>query len=525
MKYFYERNEKVLNSKINCPFEDLLDMTPDHFTIWVSEVRKTVKDSWDTTDCPPRSGRSEEQIIKGFNKLSTYNTQEMIHTDELSDQENDVILNVARKGTEVDQFFPTMMKTRINYSNKDNGYSVYDMFADDKFQDRMVKGFNRHFKRDSFYHYSMGIKKKQYPNIQNGISWVLTFAKNPQMFKDHDFWLCEVKQQAGKNTGYYQVEQSDFFVLSANEVKQCWEAEYLTKRQVSNIDVNDLKDDCIYMVRYFKKGQKVFPKAFTAFKIGYIQVATNFPPMTAKYLYERFTEDIKDQEVINIYDPSSGWGGRILGAMSVKDDRKIHYIGTDPNPDNYIADLGMTRYEYMAEFFNTQTYRGNPFFSETNTHDIFRDGSEVIHMNPRFQKYKGQLDLVFTSPPYFAKEAYSDDPNQSYKKFPTYEGWRDGFLKQTLTTAVEYLKPGRYLLWNIADANFAGKFMPLQTDSRKILEDLGMVYQYDLKMAMALMPGQNRVDENGIPKCLNYCRVDSKYLKHEPVMVFRKPYI
>ena len=36
-----------------------------------------------------------------------------------------------------------------------------------------------------------------------------------------------------------------------------------------------------------------------------------------KYLYERYTEHIKEQDVINIYGPSSGWGGRILGAMSV----------------------------------------------------------------------------------------------------------------------------------------------------------------------------------------------------------------
>ena len=75
----------------------------------------------------------------------------------------------------------------------------------------------------------------------------------------------------------------------------------------------------------------------------------NFPPMTAKYLYERFTEDIKDQEVIKIYDPSAGWGGRILGAMSVRDDRNIHYIGTDTNVDNYLPD-GSSKYSGHRRF-------------------------------------------------------------------------------------------------------------------------------------------------------------------------------
>ena len=74
--------------------------------------------------------------------------------------------------------------------------------------------------------------------------------------------------------------------------------------------------------------------------------------MTAKYLYERFTEHIKDSERIKIYDPSSGWGGRILGAMSCRDDRSIHYIGTDPNPDNFFDD-GTSRYSDVAEFYNT----------------------------------------------------------------------------------------------------------------------------------------------------------------------------
>ena len=59
-----------------------------------------------------------------------------------------------------------------------------------------------------------------------------------------------------------------------------------------------MSDDKLYAIRIYKKGRKVFPAAFKSFRIGYIQPAVNFPPMTAKYLYERFTEDIKDQEQI-----------------------------------------------------------------------------------------------------------------------------------------------------------------------------------------------------------------------------------
>ena len=72
------------------------------------------------------------------------------------------------------------------------------------------------------------------------------------------------------------------------------------------------------------------------FRLGLGQPAVNFPPLTAKFLYEHFTEHIKDDK-ITVYDPSSGWGGRILGAMASK--KRIHYIGTDPTTDNYIDEI------------------------------------------------------------------------------------------------------------------------------------------------------------------------------------------
>ena len=142
----------------------------------------------------------------------------------------------------------------------------------------------------------------------------------------------------------------------------------------------------------------------------------------------------------------------------------------------------------------------------------------------KFQKHKGEVDLVFTSPPYFNREAYSENENQSYKKFgSSYESWRDGFLRPTLETAVTWLKSERYLLWNIADILVSGKYLPLQEDTKNILEEYGVEYKYTLKMALEGMPGQNRVGEDGKPTCRNYCKVNDRYLKHEPVMVFWKP--
>tara|TARA_Y100001938_G_scaffold150689_1_gene242829 strand:+ start:486 stop:2093 length:1608 start_codon:yes stop_codon:yes gene_type:complete len=526
-KLFYERNDLVLNSEINCTYEELVAMTPDEFREWVIQMRKVVKESWDTYGCPPRTGKTEESIIDQWNKIAEYPIHEFTHNDELSDVDDDVIINKSRIGGEADQWFSNMMKVRINYTAKDNGYSIYDLFADDKHIDKMVKGGLRHFRKDSMYEHAKSAftnsKKYAIINTTDANHWIETFFTAKHIFKGYDFILEEVKKREGLNSGYFQVEQDEILNLTKDEVQMYIDKGWLQYRHYSTFDVENMSDEKRYNIRVYKKGRKMFPKAFAAYRIGFIQPAVNFPPMTAKYLYERFTEDIKDQEVINIYDPSSGWGGRILGAMGCRDDRRIHYVGTDPNPDNFIDGTDYNKYASIADFYNTKTYRGNPFFSDTNTYEIFQEGSEEIGRHPDFQKYRGKLDLIFTSPPYFNREAYSEDANQSYKKYgSSYDSWVEGFLRPTLETCVDFLRDGRYLLWNIADLLVSGKYLTLEEDSRKILEECGMKYQYTLKMALEGMPGQNRMGEDGKPTCKNYCQVNGKYLKYEPVFVFKK---
>ena len=68
----------------------------------------------------------------------------------------------------------------------------------------------------------------------------------------------------------------------------------------------------------------------------------------------------------------------------------------------------------MGRFYNSNIKR-----KYKTTYETFMEGSEVVHLNKDFQKYKGKFDFIFTSPPYFGAEGYSEDETQSYKKFPT----------------------------------------------------------------------------------------------------------
>ena len=145
---------------------------------------------------------------------------------------------------------------------------------------------------------------------------------------------------------------------------------------------------------------------------------------------------------------------------------------------------------------------------------------------------------------------YSDDPGQSAIKFSEYEGWREGFLIPTLKTAFEWLRPGGYLLWNIANVKFSNKKLRLEDDSIRALKDLGMERVEVLRMALASMPGANRMDvskttttEEVINDMSGLKTVKSKRgkiiaghgcwikddddverpVKYEPILVYQKP--
>jgi hypothetical protein len=310
-----------------------------------------------------------------------------------------------------------------------------------------------------------------------------------------------------------QVE-SIYKTLSVEEVEK------LDDKHKTNLPKELDGDTYKFLVRDFKLGQKLFPAGIQAFRLGLGQPAVNFPPLTARYLYEHYTNHINIDELedkqLNIYDPSSGWGGRILGAMSSL--KRIHYIGTDPNTDNFIDEVGISRYEYVANFFNNEVLESNPFWEEEkNTFHYFQEGSEHIGDHPDFQQYKGKLDMVFTSPPYFDREQYSEDEEQSYKAYPKYDDWRDNFLKPTLTNAYESLRNDRYLLWNIADIKIGkDKYHPLEQDSIDVIEALGGEYQGKLKMLMTSMVG---VDQSNVK---NSVKVNGTYLKYEPIFIFYK---
>ena len=470
-KYFYERSN-LLESEVNINFEELLWMNDSQTTEWIDKMRSFILSQWDGEGIPPTIGQSESKIKTNFRKLRDYNIQQFLISDD--DGNKNVIKNYNKFASGVNQFFPTMLKTTVGKS------SIYDWFTDE-YKDKFHKVIRRILKRDSMYNWS---------------KCLLQGEELPE-----HFFVVQHKKNSVENI---------YKTLTIEEIENL-DDKYKTNLP-SELDDENYK----FLVHKFELGQKLFPAGIQAFRLGLGQPAVNFPPLTARWIYENYTNHIPKEETLNIYDPSSGWGGRILGAMSSH--RKIHYIGTDPNTDNFINELGITRYEYVANFFNDECLESNSFWEEEkNTYHVFQEGSEHIGNHPDFQQYKGKLDLVFTSPPYFDREQYSSDETQSFKSYPEYDDWRDNFLKPTLENAFHSLRNDRYLLWNIADIKIGkDKFHPLEQDSIDILTNLGMEYQGKLKMLMTSMVG---VDQSNVK---NSVIIEKKAWKYEPIFVFYK---
>jgi hypothetical protein len=246
MNWFYEKNDELISSPVNKTFEELLWMSDAEFQQWVIDMRATVVDLWDKKNLPPRVGYNRDDIIDNFQKMVSHPVNELEIT-------KDHIRNTTIIGNSVNQFFPTMMKTKISYTTKGASRSIYDYFADPALLNSFTTYATRHFKRDSFYHYSMPISENDVLElngvpyrVRNAADFVEWFESNIDKWK-YDYCLCPVKENR-TYTGYNaSVSDKKNLIVDAS-----FDSPDRTKTNV------DIQRSNAYTIRLFKRGQKVF---------------------------------------------------------------------------------------------------------------------------------------------------------------------------------------------------------------------------------------------------------------------------
>lgn len=525
------RNPILEDKTVNLTYDDILDLDDEGFETYVSYMLFRLREIWDEQGIAPSNGWNEDDVRADFEQLASFPVHGFWRTDELTGSR--VIHNTFNVGNSVNAWnLARMLKVRINYSEKDDGRSIYDFFAKDELFKRYFPYARRHFLRDSFYLFAQTVKRgdslPHFPERQpqTAVEYCRQFDQYVRPYHDYEL-LIEAKEHF-KYSGYADhLRGAQFFALTYDELKALCKDRVLHQGNLRIVKSKEFAPTHEFHVRLYKKGQKIFPGLFRSFKISMCQYAVNFPPLTAKLLYQEFLKGASAPAMV--WDPSAGWAGRLLGALSADIGVPVGYIGTDPNPDFYTSRTTgyaygpISVYSTIAEFYNDIRDTQSLFIGDTNTAQVYRCGSEHAHKLPVMKDFMGAFDMVFTSPPYFNREGYSEDPNQSYKAFPSYPLWVEGFLRPTLQNAYNALKPGAPLVWNIADVKIGkDKYLPLQEDSVRICKELGFTYIETIYMALKSMPGANRVDAEGKLTAKNMVKVDGRLLKAEPIFVFRK---
>lgn len=153
-------------------------------------------------------------------------------------------------------------------------------------------------------------------------------------------------------------------------------------------------------------------------------------------------------------DISAGWGDRLISAIAYNVDR---YVAVDPN------DCLHPKYKKIIDSLVP--------IGERDRYTIIKDGFEKVELP--IEKF----DLVFSSPPFFELEIYSQSESDSLVSYNTIDEWYNNFLIKSLNKAYEHLeKDGHMILYmDLKDRTYLNKMIEHLSN---IMEYKGIIYFY-----------------------------------------------
>ena len=192
-------------------------------------------------------------------------------------------------------------------------------------------------------------------------------------------------------------------------------------------------------------------------------VASQFKPSIAKGFYDYFKS-------VNVLDFSAGWGDRLAGFYCGETTKS--FVGIDPNTNNH------PNYKKQVEFYK----KHQTFFEEPKEVELICSPAEDVD----FTKYENHFDTIFTSPPYFNVEKYSDEDTQSYKRYTNIDSWNKDFLHFTLDKLIFTLKKDGILAVNISDVYSAPDkgYLEICNPMNDFLKSKGLEYYGCIGMEM-----------------------------------------
>ena len=200
----------------------------------------------------------------------------------------------------------------------------------------------------------------------------------------------------------------------------------------------------------------------TALELVTGENVTNFKAQNAKAIAEHLCPVLWGR----VYDYSCGYGGRLLGIGS--SNFKYDYVGVEPN---------------------TETVKYLNYLNDIVDEATGVKGTIVQSVSEEYQPE--DIDLAFSSPPYFNLEKYSDEETQCMVQFKTEDQWFDGYVVPTIEHIHRGLNREGLFATNIADYKTYGQKEPVEVVQRwiKTAEQNGFKYQGMIKMMLNTRPG------------------------------------
>jgi SAM-dependent methyltransferase len=202
---------------------------------------------------------------------------------------------------------------------------------------------------------------------------------------------------------------------------------------------------------------------------------SNFRPTVAVAIIQRYTPPGG-----HVLDFAAGYGGRLLGAQIAG----RSYYGIDPSA---------RQVKGLSKMVTACRKAGG-----TPPAVIRRGAAETILPRLRPESFH----LVFSSPPYFDREKYGTEHEQSFLRYPTIEEWNERFLRRVINESARLLRPRGYLVLNVCEQPEGIAATTLDIAQREF------VLEKVWKMQLAKLP---------------YKRLNrSDVYKWEPILVFKK---
>lgn len=189
----------------------------------------------------------------------------------------------------------------------------------------------------------------------------------------------------------------------------------------------------------------------------------NFKPMNARAVWEYICPTMWG----NVLDFSSGYGGRMMGAMTSR--MAYNYTGIDPN---------------------TRTFQGLEAMGELLTEEGQGRGFSMNCMpSEEFDPEPGFYDAAFSSPPYFNLETYTDEPTQCMNRYSNLDLWFEGYVAPTLEMIYRGLAPDSIYAVNIADYKNGKESFAIVDRWKALSERVGFKYVEQIDMLLNVRPG------------------------------------